>query len=171
MAAIFVSIGTNVNRERCIRLAVTMLRETFGGIRFSSVYETAAVGFDGDPFFNLAAGFDSRHAPEKLIGIFRGIENRCGRRRDAPRFSARSVDIDLLLYGDRVAAESGLVLPRPEITQQDYVLAPLAEIAPTVVHPLTQQTIAALWAQRRPPQDQIRRTGFCIDGEPPVFGE
>ncbi len=171
MESVFVGVGTNFNREESIRLAVALLKEAFPDIRFSSVFETAAVGFEGDPFFNLAASFSSNHPPRRLVEMFRTIEDKCGRRRAAPRFSARSLDIDLLLFGDRVVSEAGLALPRPEIIEQDYVLAPLAEIAAPVLHPIAKKTIGALWAERPPSHGRIRKTSFRADSEAAVIGQ
>jgi len=141
---VFLSIGSNIDREKNIRAGVAALRECFGELRLSSVYESEAVGFEGDPFFNLVAGFETDATPEELVTALRAIEDRHGRVRTGPRFSSRTLDIDLLLYGNAVF-DAPVVIPRKEITRNAFVLLPLAELAPDAVHPLTGKTYAAMW--------------------------
>jgi 2-amino-4-hydroxy-6-hydroxymethyldihydropteridine diphosphokinase len=141
---VFLSIGSNIDRETNIRAGVAALRECFGELRLSTVYESEAVGFEGDPFYNLVAGFETDITPEELVAALRAIEDRHGRVRTGPRFSSRTLDIDLLLYGDAVF-DAPVVIPRKEITRNAFVLLPLAELAPDAVHPLTGKTYAAMW--------------------------
>lgn len=145
MARAYVSIGSNIDREANIRGAVAGLRARFGALRLSPVYESVAVGFAGDHFYNLVAGFDTDLPPREVAAILRRIEGEHGRRRDGPRFSARTLDIDLLTWDDLVLNEAGLVLPRPEILTNAFVLRPLADIAPHRRHPGTGRTYAELW--------------------------
>lgn len=145
MTRIYVSIGTNIDREANLRAGVTELRRRFGELLLSSVYESEAVGFSGDPFYNMVAGFDSDEPLEVVVDELHAIEDRHGRRREGPRFSSRTLDIDLLLYGDRVVDEGKLQLPRDEITKHAFVLWPLAEIAPQERHPVLGETYEALW--------------------------
>lgn len=144
MTRVFLSIGSNIDRETNIRAGVAALRECFGELRLSTVYESEAVGFEGDPFYNLVAGFETDITPEELVAALRAIEDRHGRVRTGPRFSSRTLDIDLLLYGDAVF-DAPVVIPRKEITRNAFVLLPLAELAPDAVHPLTGKTYAAMW--------------------------
>jgi len=141
---VFLSIGSNIDREKNIRAGVAALRECFGELQLSSVYESEAVGFEGDPFFNLVAGFETDATPEEVVTALRAIEDRHGRVRTGPRFSSRTLDIDLLLYGNAVF-DVPVVIPRKEITRNAFVLLPLAELAPDAVHPLTGKTYAAMW--------------------------
>lgn len=143
---VFVSIGSNIDRENNIRGGVAVLREHFGELRLSTVYESEAVGFAGDPFYNLAASFETDAAPEEVVAVLRAIEDRFGRMRTGPRFSSRTLDIDLLLYGDAVF-EQPVVIPREEITRNAFVLLPLAELAPDQVHPHTGKTYRRLWQE------------------------
>ncbi|HHO67827.1 MAG TPA: 2-amino-4-hydroxy-6-hydroxymethyldihydropteridine diphosphokinase [Gammaproteobacteria bacterium] len=145
MARVYVSVGSNVDRERNVRASLHTLRERFGRLQSSRVYQTEAVGFEGEPFYNLVVGFDTDLAPRELVDLLHAIEAAQGRRRDQPSFSDRSLDLDLLLYDDRVMDEPGLVLPRPEILEYAFVLGPLAELAGELRHPVLGQSYRALW--------------------------
>lgn len=147
MAKVFVSVGSNVDREQHIALALDLLRARFGEIQRSSIYESASVGFDGDPFFNLVVAFDSDAEPRQIVSILHGIERDCGRDREEKRFGPRTMDLDLLLVGDRVMRDTDIVLPHEEISSQAFVLGPLAEIAGERRHPVSGDTLAAMWAR------------------------
>lgn len=168
----WVSIGSNVERERYVRAAVAALREAFGDLTLSPVYETPAEGFAGAPFYNLVAGFDTDLPLREVQGRLRAIEDRNGRKRDAGKFSDRTLDIDLLTFGDRVGEFEGLRLPREEITRYAFVLRPLADVAPGQHHPGLGATYAALWrrfARDRPVR--MRRVDLGLADEPTGFGE
>ncbi|UCE89068.1 MAG: 2-amino-4-hydroxy-6-hydroxymethyldihydropteridine diphosphokinase [Pseudomonadota bacterium] len=145
MARIYVSVGSNVEPRQNIRRAVADLRAHYGELLLSSVYESRAVGFDGDNFLNLVVGFDTDEDAHTVVGVLRGIEARCGRERNAARFAPRSLDLDLLLYDRQVLQENGLQLPRGEITEHAFVLCPLAEIAPNLAHPVEGVRFSELW--------------------------
>lgn len=145
MARIYISIGSNIEAERHLRLAIAALRKHYGDLQLSSVYESEAVGFDGDNFLNMVVGLDTDEEVHSVVQSLRQIEDRHGRIRSGPRFSARTLDLDLLLYDDLVVKEDALDLPRGEITQNAFVLWPLAEIAPEIMHPVEQQPMAAIW--------------------------
>jgi 2-amino-4-hydroxy-6-hydroxymethyldihydropteridine diphosphokinase len=145
MARVYISIGSNIEREQSVRGGVAALRERFGPLRLSSVYESESVGFDGDPFFNLVAGLDSDESVEQVATALRRIEDEHGRVRSGPRFSSRTLDLDLLLYDALVMDEPQI--PRDEILQNAFVLQPLAEIAPDEPHPTEQATFAELWSR------------------------
>jgi 2-amino-4-hydroxy-6-hydroxymethyldihydropteridine diphosphokinase len=147
MPRVWVSVGSNIERERHILAALHDLQETFGELRVSPVYETEAVGFEGDAFFNLVVGFDSELAPEALHALMRRIEARHGRERNGVRYAARTLDLDLLTYGDRVTDEGGKSLPRDEILRYAFVLAPLADVAGDEVHPQLGEDYRTLWRQ------------------------
>lgn len=145
MAKIYISIGSNIEAEKNIRLAVGALQEHYGKLILSSVYESEAVGFEGDNFLNLVAGVNTDEDVHTVVNILRKIEDENGRDRSGPRFSPRTVDLDLLLYDDLVTNEDGLELPRDEITKNAFVLLPLEEIAPQLIHPVSGDTMCDHW--------------------------
>jgi 2-amino-4-hydroxy-6-hydroxymethyldihydropteridine diphosphokinase len=157
MERVFVSIGSNVDREHHIEIAVESLRARFGDLQLSSVYESAAVGFNGDPFFNLVVAFDSDAEPAEIVAELHEIERRCGRERDGERFGPRTMDLDLLLFGDRVVRDGDIVIPRAEVDSEAFVLCPLAEIAGERRHPVSGDTLASIWARLADRAGPLRR--------------
>lgn len=151
MADIYISVGSNNNREHHLRMAVQELQQQFGTLQLSSVYESDAVGFRGEPFYNMVIGASTDLAIADCVAVFKTIEDRHGRVRDGEKFCGRTLDLDLLTY-DQCVCQQPIELPRGEITENAFVLWPLAEIAPTVIHPLTGQSYAALWQQYQKPQ-------------------
>ncbi len=145
MPRVFVGIGSNIDRERSIRAGVAELREQYREVQLSSVYESDAVGFDGDAFYNLVAAFDTDDSIEQVVASLAQIEDRHGRVRNGERFAARTLDLDLLLYGDEIIATDNYHVPRDEIPRYAFVLWPLAEMAPEGVHPEIGENYAALW--------------------------
>lgn len=147
MASIYISIGSNIDAEQHIRGAIDVLRETYGTLKISSVYESEAIGFEGDNFLNLVVGLHTDQTVPEVLDTLHDIENRFGRVRTGPRFSSRTLDLDLLLYDDLVLQDQGIDIPREEITQNAFVLQPLAEIAPQLEHPQQKLTMQELWQQ------------------------
>jgi len=150
MPRVYVSIGSNIDRRRNVAAAISALAREFGELQQSRTYETEAVGFEGDPFYNLVVGFESELGPQQIAQILRRIEDDRGRQRSSGKFSARTLDLDLLLYDDLVLDEQGLKLPRPEILDYAFVLRPLAEIAGELRHPVTGFSFATLWDEFDP---------------------
>lgn len=146
MARVFVGVGSNVNREESLRSGLRMLRDAFGTLTISPVYESRAVGFAGDDFYNLVVAFDTDREPVEVARLLDEIETDYGRLRQAPRFAPRTLDLDLLLYDDLVTSEDNLRLPRDDIFRYAFVLRPLADIAGGRRHPVTGQRFADLWA-------------------------
>jgi 2-amino-4-hydroxy-6-hydroxymethyldihydropteridine diphosphokinase len=109
------------------------------------VYETKAVGFEGDDFYNMVAGFDAEHDVRRVAAGLREIERAAGRGRGAERFVARTLDLDLLLYDDLVMDDGSIKLPRAEILKYGFVLGPLAEIARDRLHPVLGVSFGDLW--------------------------
>jgi 2-amino-4-hydroxy-6-hydroxymethyldihydropteridine diphosphokinase len=161
MARVYVSLGSNLQREQKIRQAVAELRLHFGVIELSPVYDSAAVGFDGSNFLNLVAGFDSDLDVEAVTRMFHDIEDRLGRDRSLPKFASRPIDLDLLLYDDLILDLPGMRIPRPEILANAFVLKPLQDIAPTLRHPETGQTYAELWRAMAPGAPRLEL--FALD--------
>ncbi|MCB1772609.1 MAG: 2-amino-4-hydroxy-6-hydroxymethyldihydropteridine diphosphokinase [Gammaproteobacteria bacterium] len=145
MSRVWISVGSNIDRERSVRAALWELRRLFGDLVISPVYETAAVGFDGDAFLNLVVGIETARAPGELHALLRDIEASHGRVRSAARFDARTLDLDVLTYGDAVTDEGGKQLPRDEILKYAFVLGPLADVAPDECHPQDGRSYGELW--------------------------
>lgn len=146
MARVYLSIGSNIDREVNIRGGVADLKKAFGEVTLSRVYESESVGFDGDSFYNLVAACDTEMPVEQVSQTLHEIEAQHGRTREGPRFSSRTLDIDLLTYDDLVTNDNGLQLPRDEISKNAFVLWPLAEIAPDDQHPVLKQSYGEMWA-------------------------
>lgn len=173
MAKVYLSLGSNIDRERYICAALDALTEHFGELEISSVYESEAVGFEGENFLNLVVGLKSELSVAELNKIMRAIEHDNDRRRDGPKFSSRTLDIDILLYDDLVGEFSGVVLPRDEVHKNAFVLLPLSELAPDEVHPLLGKSYFDLWQgydKKKQPLwavsfiwrgQELNRTGGC----------
>jgi len=145
MPEVYVAAGSNVEPERHMSQAVAELERAFPGVRFSSWYRNRALGFEGEDFINLVAGFTTTLPVQAVLERLHAIEARCGRPREAPRWAPRSMDLDVLLYGDLVCEEPGLKLPRPDLVKRAYMLGPLAELAPEVMHPTARLSVGELW--------------------------
>lgn len=140
----FVSVGSNVEKEKNIAAGLNSLRETFGKLLISPIYETEAVGFAGDNFYNLVVSFESDFSAREIFEILRELEFKHGRLQNSQKFSPRTLDLDLLLYGDEIIEDEILKLPRLDIEKYLFVLRPLADIAPNLSHPVLQKTYAEM---------------------------
>ncbi len=146
MARVYLSLGSNVQPQRHLLAALDELRARFGPLQVSPAYRTASVGFDGAAFVNLAVGMDIELEPNALNDWLHALEDRHGRRRDVPRYSDRTLDVDIVFYDDWVIDGPGhLQIPRDEL-KHAFVLGPLADIAPQFVHPISGRSMASLWA-------------------------
>ncbi|MDH5392382.1 MAG: 2-amino-4-hydroxy-6-hydroxymethyldihydropteridine diphosphokinase [Gammaproteobacteria bacterium] len=145
MSKVYISVGSNIDKETSIRKGINDMRQAFGELQLSSVYQSQAVGFEGDDFYNLVVSFESSEPVLSISRQLHAIEDKNGRDRSGPRFSSRTLDLDLLLYDDLITEENGLEIPRGEILDNAFVLWPLAEIAPQRRHPITAKTYAEHW--------------------------
>lgn len=146
MPQVYLGIGSNIDPQRHLRCAFDSLAKVLTHFVISPVYESEAVGFVGDDFLNLVVGGETALPVGELRDALRDIESGCGRTREGPKFGSRTLDIDILTYGDAQGLVEGIELPRPEILEASYVLGPLADIAGEEVHPIRGQSYATLWA-------------------------
>jgi 2-amino-4-hydroxy-6-hydroxymethyldihydropteridine diphosphokinase len=145
MPEVYVAAGSNVAPVHHIALAVRELTRAFPDVRFSPWYQNRPTGFEGADFINLVAAFSTELSVDALLVVLRAIETACGRPRDAPRWAPRTMDLDVLLYGSLMCRRPELALPRPDLLVRAYMLGPLADLAPNLVHPGTGETIGELW--------------------------
>jgi 2-amino-4-hydroxy-6-hydroxymethyldihydropteridine diphosphokinase len=157
MSIAFLGLGSNVDAERNVGLAIQALIQAFKDAEISPIYRSKAVGFEGDDFINLVVRVRTDYKPMELRAFLRRLEDRYGRDREAPKWSDRTLDIDILLFDNMVVSNRQLVLPRPEILRFAHVLKPLADIAPDLVHPLENRTFGQLWQEHEKPDHGLVR--------------
>ncbi len=145
MVNVWLSLGSNIERSKNIQAAIKLLGRQFGPLVISPIYESRAVGFDGENFLNLVVGIKTNHSIGELANQLHAIEVKQGRKRSNTKFAPRTLDIDLLTYGNQPLCEGPIKLPRDEITRYAFVLKPLADVAGNEIHPLTQQSYQQLW--------------------------
>ncbi|MFO7763330.1 MAG: 2-amino-4-hydroxy-6-hydroxymethyldihydropteridine diphosphokinase [Wenzhouxiangellaceae bacterium] len=144
---VYLGLGSNVDARNKLAAGLEALRARFGDVECSPVYRSEAVGFDGDDFLNACCRIRTDLEPETLKAWLTELEDRHGRKRDLPRFADRTLDIDVLLFGERTGRFGNLVLPRGEILKYAHVLKPLADLAPDLEHPVTGKTFAEHWRE------------------------
>ena len=147
MHSIYISIGSNIDPRAYVAMALQDLRACFGELQQSSLYESKAVGFDGDNFLNLVVSARTDKTIQAVVDCLHEIEARHGRDRSGPKFSSRTLDLDLLLYDEVICKANGIHVPREEILFNAFVLYPLAELAPDLMHPSEHRSMAQLWQQ------------------------
>jgi len=160
MTAVFLGVGSNIERERYVVAGLDALAGLFGELRLSSVYDSEAIGFAGQPFLNLVVGIETDLGPGELYRLLRHIETEHGRPANATRFSPRQLDIDILTHGVLAGTVEGVVLPRPEILENAFVLCPLAELAGPELHPVLGKSYAELWQGYDRSSQSLARVDF-----------
>lgn len=145
MAQVLLSLGSSIEREKNIGCCMQVLRAEFAQVESSIVYESESVGFKGRHFFNSVVLLHTGLSVKALSVRLREIEDEHGRDRTAPKFSARTLDIDILTYDECVGVVDGVVLPRKEILFNAFVLRPLADLVPNKLHPVVKTTYRDLW--------------------------
>jgi 2-amino-4-hydroxy-6-hydroxymethyldihydropteridine diphosphokinase len=154
MPELHVGAGSNARPVGALRSGIAALEQRFGRLRCSSVYSSRALGAPGSAdYLNMVVSFATELAVGELEHLLRSIEAGAGRERRTPTVCA--LDLDLLLYGERVDAEQRL--PRPGAFTLPFVLAPLAELAPELAHPVSGVRAAAAW--RRVAHGSLVRVG------------
>ena len=147
MAKVYLGLGSNELPEVNLRLAIAELRRRYGELDISPVYQSAAVGFVGDDFLNLVVGMESETGPESICGEIELIHNLAGRDRGSDKWESRPLDIDLLLYNDLVEDARPVRVPRDDILNYSFVLRPIAELAPELIHPVTGKSMLQHWQE------------------------
>jgi 2-amino-4-hydroxy-6-hydroxymethyldihydropteridine diphosphokinase len=147
MADAYVAAGSNVRPRASLTEALRLLSRDFPGLAASRAYSNPAIGFQGDDFINLVVRFPADLPTETLLERLKSVERACGREPGATKWGPRTLDLDLLLHGDVVGRVAGKVLPHPDLLTRAWVLGPLAELAPALVHPVTGERMDALWRQ------------------------
>ena len=141
----YLGLGSNLgDREDNLRGAVSLLRQRVSLIVLSAVYETEPWGYTSQPnFLNLVCAVETGLSPQELLELAQGVERELGR---VPtfRYGPRTMDVDILLYGDEVIETPDLRIPHPRFSERAFALVPLAEIAPALVHPVLRKSIAKL---------------------------
>lgn len=146
MPLCFISIGSNINRVHNISSALDALHRELGPLKHSSIYESSSVGFAGDAFYNLVSAFHCDKRACHIARKLKKIEDEHGRVRSTEKFSSRTLDIDLLLYGQQIINTDSLSIPHRDILNYAFVLEPLVEIAAEQQHPVNKKNYAQLWS-------------------------
>ena len=161
---VYLSLGSNINRDHHLRAALDALSQAFGQLMISRVYESESVGFSGDNFYNLAVGLDSNLPVSSLATMMHTIEDNNGRQRNGVRFGPRTLDIDILTYGNCQGTIDDIALPRDEILENAFVLFPLADIAGDDKHPVCGRPYRELAEQFNKPQQKLWPVDFIWAG-------
>jgi len=146
MTQVLLGVGSNSERHKNITAGLRALQHLLRNVSMSAVYESKSVGFNGSNFFNLVVMAETQLSVAELFCALKKIEDANGRIRTSSKYSPRSLDIDILTYGDFVGVIDGVELPRAEITENAFVLLPLSELVPNLRHPQLQKTYTELWA-------------------------
>jgi len=141
----YLGIGSNTCRKKHINSCIEYLQRSFKKTTISPIYRSPSFGFNGHDFHNLVVCIESVFTPPQMKQWIQSIEDIHGRDRSKPRYSNRTLDIDLLLCDDLIIDDGNIQIPRAEILKRKYVLKPLQDLAPDMIHPLAQKRLADLW--------------------------
>lgn len=146
MSIVYLGLGSNIEQQKNLLLGLAELEKRFGKLNRSSVYQSKAYGFNGDDFLNMVVGLDTKLPPIEVYNQIEEIQRASGRDRAVRGYLSRTLDIDLLLYSNLILDEAPIQLPRSDVLCFSFVLRPLAEIAPKLIHPEIGQSYQDLWA-------------------------
>ena len=146
MSQVWFSIGSNIDKEKNIRFAIYELNNRVSGLKLSAVYQTQAIGFSGNDFYNLIGQFETDLQLVQLRDLFDQIETQSGRVKTEHHFEDRTLDLDILLYDNLVFKDERMSLPHPDILEYEFILMPLSQMLPNYVHPKTGLSLATHWA-------------------------
>ena len=147
MARTYISVGSNVDARKNTINVIAELKARFGVLTCSKIYESKAVGFDGDDFLNLVVAADTELSVGELSQLLKSIEVQYGRKKGQPKFSARTLDLDILTYDDLCGNYDGVELPRGEILSYAFVLLPLVDVAAEELHVEKKKSYRTLWEE------------------------
>ena len=148
MPKIYLSLGSNIKPEVNLEEAKKLLSRNYQPQKESKIYKTKSVGFEGEDFLNQVVCFETDDSPENVITTLKDIEKKIGRKNRVEKFSEREIDIDLLLYRNFVGKALAKDIPHKDIDLYRFVLEPLAEIAPNLIHPKHQEKISEIWKKK-----------------------
>jgi 2-amino-4-hydroxy-6-hydroxymethyldihydropteridine diphosphokinase len=151
---IYISVGSNVDKEKHTKAGLQGMYQAFGKLTLSSVFESESVGFEGDNFYNLVVKANTTLSIEEVCSVLKKIEQDNKRQRGEQKFAPRTLDLDLLLYG-RLVTTQPITLPRPEVLYNAFVLKPMAEIAADDIHPVVNRSYDALWQEYDKSQQKL----------------
>ncbi|MEC9376288.1 MAG: 2-amino-4-hydroxy-6-hydroxymethyldihydropteridine diphosphokinase [Pseudomonadota bacterium] len=143
MIEAYLSAGSNITPEKNLKLACMQLAKHYGDLELSPVYRNPAEGFLGDEFLNMVIGFKTDESPEQIIERIELIHKQARRQRTKDKFSSRTLDLDLLLYGNEIRRNPKI--PHQDIENYGFVAKPLSQIAPKYKHPITGKTMLEIW--------------------------
>ena len=148
MPKIYLSLGSNIKPEVNLHKAKEFLSQEYQLDKESKTYKTKSEGFKGEDFLNQVVCFITEDSAEKVVSTLKDIEKKIGRKDRSKKFSDREIDIDLLLYGKYVGKALGKDIPHKDIDLYRFVLEPLAEIAPDLIHPKHKEKISEIWKKK-----------------------
>ncbi|MES3007067.1 MAG: 2-amino-4-hydroxy-6-hydroxymethyldihydropteridine diphosphokinase [Pseudomonadota bacterium] len=165
MTRVALSLGSNSDPEHHLIAGLNALQAKFGVLQVSSVFESKPVGFSGANFLNLAVVIDTSDTLEELARYLKWLEDQHGRIRSEPRFSGRTLDIDILTFGDLCGVHAGIMLPREEVVENAHVLCPLAQLCGNCLHAPSGRTYAQLWDAYDTSRQQLWPVNFVWQGQ------
>ena len=150
MAKVYIGIGSNIDKHLHIPKVLQELQDKFNELEISPIYQTSAIGFEGEDFYNLVVGLTTNLSPVEMYDQLRQLEAEHDRERYSEnQFVSRTLDLDQLLYDDLQIDDGKICIPNPDIVDYVFVLKPLVDIAPEVIHPALQLSMQQIWQQSK----------------------